>query len=323
MALPKIADQSLLGYVRYLKSERRASDHTISSYALDIFQFARISKDLNLEEKSLDWNSISVNIAKGYIARLQEDKLSKSSILRKTSTMRSFYKFLLREKISSANPFTELKGAKKERNLPQVMTINDVDKLLNAPLKYWTELYAKEPAKRQASGQFIARRDSAVLEVIYSGGLRISEAVNLTANDLNILSGTMKILGKGSKQRICMLGAPAIRSIKNYLRFRENYTSSTSGSSDPLFINLKNGEKLNPRSLQRNFKHYLTYAGLSPELTPHKLRHSFATHLLEAGADLRSVQEMLGHSSLSTTQIYTHITPERLLEVYSKAHPHA
>ena len=323
MALAKIADQSVMGYVRYLKSERRASDHTINSYVLDIFQFARISHSLNLEEKTLDWNFVSTNIAKSYIAKLQEDKLSKSSILRKTSTMRSFFKFLLREKISSSNPFAELKGAKKERNLPQVMTINDVDKLLSAPLKYWTELYAKDTAKRQASGQFIARRDAAILEVIYSGGLRISEAVNLTINDLNILSGTMKILGKGGKQRICMLGAPAIRAIKNYLKFRENYTSSNNLASKPLFINLKNGEQLNPRSLQRNFKHYLTYAGLSPELTPHKLRHSFATHLLEAGADLRSVQEMLGHSSLSTTQIYTHITPERLLEVYSKAHPHA
>lgn len=323
MTIPKFADQALLGYVRYLKNERRASDHTINSYALDILQFARISNNLNLEEKALNWDSISTSIAKVYIAKLQEEKLSKSSILRKTSTMRSFFKFLLREKISSSNPFTELKGAKKERNLPQVMTVNDVDKLLNAPLKYWTELYAKEKAKRQASGQFIARRDLAVLEIIYSGGLRISEAVNLTLNDLNILSGTMKILGKGSKQRICMLGAPAVRAIKNYLKFRENYTSSAPGASDPLFINLKDGEQLSPRSLQRNFKLYLTFAGLSPELTPHKLRHSFATHLLEAGADLRSVQEMLGHSSLSTTQIYTHITPERLLEVYSKAHPHA
>ena len=323
MDLANITDDSLQGYIKYLKSERQASEHTISSYILDILQFAKVAYEIDLEEKALNWNSVTVSQSKMYIAFLQEEKLSKSSILRKTSTMRSFFKFLCREKISAANPFAELKGAKKERNLPQVMTIADVEKILNAPLTYWSELYANEKADRQASGQFIAKRDAAILEVIYSGGLRISEAVNLTLNEIDLLSQTMKILGKGNKQRICMLGAPAIRALKTYLKFREIHSPSGIADSKVLFINLKNGAKITPRSIQRNFKLYLTHAGLSPDLTPHKLRHSFATHLLEAGADLRSVQEMLGHSSLSTTQIYTHITPERLLEVYSKAHPHA
>lgn len=323
MSRAEIVDQSLAGYIKYLKHERQASDHTTNSYILDITQFARLAYELDLQEKHLDWSSVSVNIAKTYIAALQEEKLSKSSILRKTSTMRSFYKFLTREKICPTNPFTDLKGAKKERNLPQVMTVDDVEKLLSAPLNYWSQLYSTDKPDRQASGQFIAKRDAAVLEVIYSGGLRISEAVKLTFNELDTLSQTMKILGKGNKQRICMLGSPAIRALKAYFNIRDSQGSPMKSKFDPVFINLKDGGVISPRSIQRNFKHYLTFAGLSPELTPHKLRHSFATHLLEAGADLRSVQEMLGHSSLSTTQIYTHITPERLLEVYSKAHPHA
>ena len=323
MALPVITDQALSGYIKYLKNERSASEHTISSYILDILQFARVTYDLNLEEKHLDWESITTPVARNYIASLQEEHLSKSSILRKTSTMRSYFKFLVREKIASANPFSELKGAKKERNLPQVMSIKDVEKLLEAPLRYWSELYSGESTERQAAGQFASKRDAAILEVIYSGGLRISEAIQLTSADIDILSQTMKIMGKGNKQRICMLGSPAVKAIKAYLSFREMYTKKKAALSDPLFINQKDGTAITPRSVQRNFKKYLSFSGLSPELTPHKLRHSFATHLLEAGADLRSVQEMLGHSSLSTTQIYTHITPERLLEVYSKAHPHA
>ena len=323
MSSTDISDSSLKAYIKYLKNERQASDHTVNSYILDVSQFARLACDKNLQEESLNWADISLNKAKSYIAALQEEKLSKSSILRKTSTMRSFYKFLTREKIAPTNPFSDLKGAKKEKNLPQVMTISDVEKLLNAPLNYWSQLYSKDKPARQASGQFIAKRDAAMLEVIYSGGLRISEAVKLTFNELDLLSQTMKILGKGSKQRICMLGAPAIRALKVYFKFREMQGLSSNSRSAPVFVNLKDGKEITPRSVQRNFKLYLTFAGLSPELTPHKLRHSFATHLLEAGADLRSVQEMLGHSSLSTTQIYTHITPERLLEVYSKAHPHA
>lgn len=323
MIKAEIVDQTLVGYTKYLKNERQASEHTINSYVLDISQFARIAYDLNLQEKHLDWANVSITVAKTYIAALQEEKLSKSSILRKTSTMRSFYKFLTREKISPANPFADLKGAKKEKNLPQIMSVEDVEKLLSAPLSYWSQLYAKDKTERQASGQFIAKRDAAILEVIYSGGLRISEAVKLTYSELDTLSQTMKILGKGNKQRICMLGAPAIRALKAFFNIRESHGYPAKGKAKPVFINLKDGNVISPRSVQRNFKLYLTYAGLSPELTPHKLRHSFATHLLEAGADLRSVQEMLGHSSLSTTQIYTHITPERLIEVYSKAHPHA
>ena len=323
MTLPEIKDPALSSYIKYLRSERQASDHTLASYGLDIMQFTRLTDDVNLEDSPYNWESVNQSKARIYISLLQEEKLSKSSILRKTSTMRSFYKYLTREQIVSNNPFTGLKGAKKEKKLPQVMSVADIDRLLESPSQYWPQLYAGKTTRQQAMGQFSAARDSAILEIIYSGGLRISEAVNLTIADLNIPQQTMRILGKGNKERICMLGAPAIKAIQNYLSYREAFCKREDLVNGPLFINLKDGSQITPRSVQRNFKLYLTHAGLSPEMTPHKLRHSFATHLLEAGADLRSVQEMLGHSSLSTTQIYTHITPERLLEVYSKAHPHA
>ncbi|MCM8534504.1 MAG: tyrosine recombinase XerC [Lentisphaeraceae bacterium] len=317
------ADPILQSFLKYTSVEKSSSKHTINSYFLDIAQFAMFTKEIDLKENAYNWPAVDANTALLYVAQLQEKELSKASIMRKTSAMRSFYKYLLREQLVSDNPFIDLKGAKKEKKLPQVISINDVEKVLDAPLDYWTSLYALEKASKQASGQFSARRDTAFLEILYSGGLRISEAINLDFKDIDILSKTIKILGKGNKQRYCMLGAPAIKALKRYLRLREQHCKVSEIRTGPIFINQKDGSRISARSIQRNFKLYVAHAGLSPELTPHKLRHSFATHLLDAGADLRSVQEMLGHSSLSTTQIYTHITPERLLEVYKKAHPHA
>jgi integrase/recombinase XerC len=323
MTLPSFTDDAAKSYLKYLQYERQASPHTQASYALDILQCARLIDNIDLEKSSYDWEGIDQVKARIYIATLQESKLSKSTILRKTSTLRSFYKFLNRESLTSHNPFTGLKGAKKEKKLPQVMSISNINALLEAPGQYWTQLYREKSPSQQANGQFSAKRDSAILEVLYSGGLRISEAANLQLKSIDLLAQSMKILGKGNKERYCMLGKPAVKTLRTYLRARELFCKKEEVTQGPLFINLTDSCQLSSRSIQRNFKRYLSFAGLSPELTPHKLRHSFATHLLEAGADLRSVQEMLGHASLSTTQIYTHITPERLIEVYARAHPHA
>ena len=320
---PETEDPVLQSFLKYINAEKNSSAHTIKSYYLDILQFVELSFEKDLSESKISWSIVDQNIARLYIASLQELKLSKSSILRKTSSMRSFFKYLVRESLVNSNPFMGLKGAKKETKLPQFMTVNEVNDLLKAPEKYWTQLYAKGNPEKQKFGLFAALRDAAILEVIYSGGLRISEALNLNIDDLDFTSQTTKILGKGNKQRFSMLGNPAIRVLKDYLHLRETHCRLEDLQKGPLFVNQRDGNRLTARSIQRNFKHYVSQAGLSPELTPHKLRHSFATHLLDAGADLRSVQEMLGHSSLSTTQIYTHISPERLLEVYSKAHPHA
>lgn len=219
------------------------------------------------------------------------------------------------------NPFIGITSPKKGKKLPKYLSVNEVGSLLDAPKEYWKDAELKGVAKDSESATFAAARDTALLEVIYSGGLRISEALGLNFADLDIGKGIIKVKGKGKKERIAALGTPAITALKDYFRIR-TLRSSNSTSAAPLFIN-KFGNRISPRSFQRFMKNYLTTAGLPHDMTPHKLRHSFATHLLDAGADLRSVQELLGHANLSTTQIYTHISAERLQVVYKKAHPRA
>lgn len=315
-------DENLKYFLQYLRVERNSSEHTLKNYAGDICQFAFMQKKIDLLEKPFPWSSISIEDAKLFVANLQQSNLSRSSLIRKISSLRSFFKYQLREQYVSSNPFTLLHSIKKEKKLPQIMSISQVDSLLSAPKKYWTFIDA-EPAKIKNSHEFTARRDTAILELIYSGGLRISEATNLNEEDIDYISGAFTVKGKGKKERVCILGEPAKKALKLYLRHREVVQLGSKSGRGPLFINLKDSGRLTPRSVQRNFKLYVAYVDLASDLTPHKLRHSFATHLLDAGADLRYVQEMLGHASLSTTQIYTHITPERLLKAYRNAHPHA
>ena len=251
----------------------------------------------------------------------EEEKVSKTSILRKLSGLRSFYRYMLREGLAKENPFASLTPPKKQKLLPKYMTVEEVGRLLDAPEKFWKEAYEKDLAKDEESAKFSAARDAAMLEVIYSGGIRISEAVGLSIGDVDLFSGVMKVRGKGKKERLCGLGGPAERALRKYMVARRMRTSNERRGA-PLFVN-RDGQRLTARSFQRNFKLYLREAGLPLDMTPHKLRHSFATHLLDAGADLRSVQELLGHENLSTTQIYTHISAERLKSVYNKAHPRA
>ena len=201
------------------------------------------------------------------------------------------------------------------------MTVAEVARLLDAPEAYWKAANGQQLTRSDAHAELSISRDSAILEVIYSGGLRISEATGLNLGSVDLLGGVMLVRGKGKKERICALGAPAERALKRYLAIRRSWTADSRRDA-PLFIN-QDGGRITPRSFQRNFKLYLEQAELPADMTPHKLRHSFATHLLDAGADLRSVQELLGHANLSTTQIYTHISSERMKEVYRKAHPRA
>ena len=306
-------------FLAYLRNERQASEHTIANYAMDIKQFANLSLNSSLEKS--DWQQADVYKARSFIVLLQKDNLARSSILRKISSLRSFYRFLVRENIVSSNPFVGITSPKKSRQLPKYMSIDEVGHLLNAPATYWSDALAKGVAKDDDSAAFATARDTALLEVIYSGGLRISEAVGLNFADLNLKQGIIKIKGKGKKERIAALGTPAMNALHDYFRVRE-IRSANNLPGAPVFIN-KHGNRISPRSFQRFFKKYLMTAGLPHDMTPHKLRHSFATHLLNAGADLRSVQELLGHANLSTTQIYTHINSERLKAVYNKAHPRA
>ena len=220
------------------------------------------------------------------------------------------------EGVISSNPFMRLPAQGRERKLPQVMSLGAVERLINAVEPYWRDQLARGLAKNEEIAAFILARDKALIEVIYSGGLRISEAVGLNFKDMDILGGSVLVHGKGKKERLCALGRPARTALRSYLQQRRLRSPAETPTS-PVFIN-RNCGRLNARSFQRNLKDYLAAAGLPTDLTPHKLRHSFATHLLDAGADLRSVQEMLGHADLGTTQIYTHVADSQIKHAVDK-----
>ncbi len=312
-------DEEANRFLRYLKTERDASPHTIDNYRRDICQF----KEFAIPEScsSISDSIFTIHTARKFMMELTKKELARNSILRKISSLRSFCRYLIREEVLSNNPFSGLNTLGKPRNLPHVFSIQEINKLLSAPEGYWDRA---ENSKSEDTNyhKFAMMRDKALIEVIYSAGLRISEAVGLRKDDIDFYSRSFVVRGKGKKERFCMLGHPAIVALKGYLTERQNMNLGCKHDSGPLFVN-KFGNQISSRSVQRFFKLYLREAGLAFDLTPHALRHSFATHLLDAGADLRSVQEMLGHANLSTTQIYTHISPERLLSAYKKAHPRA
>ena len=243
---------------------------------------------------------------------------------RKLSSLRSFYKFLLREQYVDANPFSGLPLPKKGRPLPKFLSVAEVNHLLNAPGVFWERNHKRVEGHRRAWGEYAWRRDLAILEVLYGTGMRVSELTSLSEDRIDLLSGVMSVRGKGKKVRLCPLGRPASRALRQAMDARGPiWTVMGRAGKPPHLLLNKNGGRLTTRSIERLMKKYLTEAGLDPALSPHTLRHSFATHLLDAGADLRCVQELLGHSSLSTTQIYTHVSVERLKEVYDEAHPRA
>ncbi|MCF7791967.1 MAG: tyrosine recombinase XerC [Victivallales bacterium] len=308
-------------FVNYLKNERQASKNTVSSYLLDISQFIDIALNSHMDDESINWNGISINEVRMYIVDAQNRGNSKRSMNRKISALRAFYRFLFREELVKSNPFTKISSPKMNKNLPKYISVGDVDKLLNAPIEYWKEALENGHAKTTGNAQLAETRDAAILEIIYSCGLRISEALGLNISDVDIIGGTVKVRGKGKKERICPLGKPAVKAFRRYMKVRKNWTA-ISWPTSPVFVN-KDGNRITSRSFQRFFKKYLMKAGLPSDYTPHKLRHSFATHLLDAGADLRSVQEFLGHENLSTTQIYTHVSTEHMKNIYRKAHPRA
>ncbi len=309
---------ALTDFLRYLTNERQASSHTTDSYQRDIRQFAEMILG---RRENPDWRSVGPDHARKFVIALQKRQLARNSVLRKISSMRSFFRFMLREEIVDKNPFIGLASIKKEQSLPKFMSVNEIDSLSAVPKIYWEKAIEEGTAKDADSAHFASARDTALIEMIYSGGLRISEATGLNLENVDLISDLMKVKGKGKKERLCALGAPAAKALRHYLKMR-GLRSEDERPGAPLFVN-RFGTRLTPRSFQRNLKNYLIFAGLPPDLTPHKLRHSFATHLLDAGADLRAVQEMLGHKNLSTTQIYTHVTTEKMKNIYKKAHPRA
>ncbi|MBP5638255.1 MAG: tyrosine recombinase XerC [Victivallales bacterium] len=314
-------DAAVMGFLEHLRVEKQSSEHTVSSYFIDLAQFVHFCPELRQSE-GFGWASVTVPIARQYTMSLTECGLQRASINRKLCCMRAFFRHLIRENLLDSNPFSSVRSVKGGQRLPMVLDVDQVTALLEAPQRYWGHQMAREDGNPYHDGEFQAARDVAILEIIYSGGLRVSEAVGMKMEDINFSEGVFKVYGKGRKERMCMLGKPALKALDAYLKIRAERGMAGYRDSGPIFLNLRGGV-LTTRSVERFFKIYVAEAKLSPDCTPHKLRHSFATHLLSAGADLRVVQEMLGHASLSTTQIYTHVDIHRLMDVYAKAHPKA
>jgi tyrosine recombinase XerC len=279
-------------FMRYLEIEKNYSPHTVLNYRLDLEGFKGFLGGAPLE--NVDYLTL-----RKYLAMVKEKNLSVRTIARRLSTLRSFFKFLTREGHLKTNPTLSLSSPKQEKHLPVFLTEDEATKLIEA-------VVAKDER---------ALRDKAVLETFYSTGIRISELTGLKVDDIDFIGSVVKVMGKGRKERIVPIGEQAIRAIRAYLEKRKK-------QSEALFLN-KSGKRMTVRGIRNLVQKYVLIASMRHGVSPHTLRHSFATHLLNRGADLRSVQELLGHVNLSTTQIYTHLTTERLKSVYDKAHPRA
>lgn len=315
-------DPCIEHFAQYLEGEKNASEHTISNYLIDIRQYCEIVFGADAQPP-YKWATADRFTARKFLVFFQKLELSPATTGRKLSALRSFYKFLLREEYVELNPFSGLNLPKKGNYLPQILSVTEVVKLLDAPAKYDETQHSTNP-KQKLWREYMVARDAAILELLYSTGMRINELVKLPESGIDLLSGVARVRGKGKKERLCPLGSPATRALMKNLDLRENVwlLEGRKDPRSPVFLN-KNGGAITARSIERMMKKYVLFCGLNAELSPHSLRHSFATHLLDAGADLRSVQELLGHASLSTTQIYTHVSVERLKEVYQLAHPRA
>lgn len=310
-------------FVRYLAGERNASKHTISSYLVDLEQFAR--NQWGAETKPpYAWPEVDKFSARKFIVHCQKQATVATTVNRKLSSLRSFFKFLNREEQVAQNPFAGIISPKRGKPLPKVLTRQAITRLLEAPQQAAAAALAGNPKPaRRLWLEYAASRDTAILEILYSTGMRVGELAGINTNDIDLLAGIVKVRGKGKKERLCPLGKPAVQAMQATLLKRATLIKIFKRSGPALVFVGHTGGRLTTRSIERLMKRYLIQANLDPRMSPHALRHSFATHLLDAGADLRSVQELLGHASLSTTQIYTHVSVERLKQVYNEAHPRA
>lgn len=336
--------QAFLGY---LTDERHFSPYTARCYGADLRQYSeRVAErsSLKVDDKSettaqqridarrtsgqhgapdvagrIGGGTITEQIVyadseaiRAYLAFLSEQRYSPATMARKIATLRSFYKWLQRRGYVTANPMTLIRTPRQSKRLPKAITVEQIELLLSAP----------------DDGEVLGARDRAILETLYSTGIRISELVGLDTKDLDEPGEALRIRGKGKKERLVPVGSHALGSIRQYVRLLRADARlgaplhTPAGLDRPLFIN-KHGGRLSSRSVRRKLDKYLRQVGLDPDISPHTLRHSFATHLLDNGADLRSVQELLGHQSLSTTQVYTHLSTKRLRDAYDQAHPRA
>ncbi len=311
------ASPMVRAFLDYLKYERHFSDYTVRSYGADLIQFCQflrgeIGSGFRANAPKTDGDtdqqicSADPAVFREFLSYLYAQNYTKSTTARKLATLRSFSKFLIRRGKISTNPLTTIRTPKQEKRLPKCLDLEQVQKLLDAP----------------GDGDILSVRDKAMLEILYSTGIRVSELVALKIEDIDADAGVLRVKGKGRKDRLTPIGSPAIAALKRYYMMREATGRQALEAGSRVFLN-KHGQSLSTRSVRRKLDKYLSIAGLDPGISPHTLRHSFATHLLNNGADLRSVQELLGHQSLSTTQVYTHLSTKRIKDSYDRAHPRA
>lgn len=280
----------------YLRIEKNASPYTLTNYEIDLKEF-----NASLRDKPLE--SITHVDVRLFLARMKEKNFSKRTVARKMACLRSFFRFLCREGYVKTNPAAGLQTPRLEKKLPLFLDTNEVVKLIESP----------------DTSDVYGLRDRAILETLYSSGIRVGELVGLNKENVDFIGGVLKVYGKGKKERLAPIGDRALRAIRNYL---EKFPPANIKDKKAVFLN-KSGRRMTDRAVRRVVDKYIRKTSLNEKISPHSLRHSFATHLLDRGADLRSVQELLGHANLSTTQIYTHVTAERLKSIYDKAHPRA
>lgn len=323
-------------FIAYLNEERHFSPYTGRCYGLDLRQFTdhlrsahSIACDESAEKAALDRRlgggepdasgptctdlilCADVETIRGFIAHLGEQDYSAATMARKIATLRSFHKWMERKGLVKTNPMVLIRTPKQAKRLPKAISVDQIERLLSAP----------------NDGELLGARDRAILEVLYSTGIRVSEVVGINRGDVDDQGEAIIIRGKGRRERLVPLGAHALKALRHYIAMHDKQLAAaglTAGSDSEaaLFVN-KHGGRLSSRSVRRKVSKYLAEVGLDPEISPHTIRHSFATHLLDNGADLRSVQELLGHQSLSSTQVYTHLSRKRMRDTYDQAHPRA
>lgn len=291
-------------FLRFLQVEKDASELTIKSYREDLLLLMEFFEEAN--GRILKPAEVTPLDLRAFVSSLHESGYAKSSIARRLACLRSFFRFAQREGLVDTNPAKPLRNPRRERKLPHFLSTEEIAKLLNAP----------------SSTTAMGLRDRAILETMYSAGVRVSELVGMNDGDIDRRQGVVRVRGKGKRERLAPLGSYALRALERWQAKRELAADEATDAAAPVFTN-RFGRRLTTRSVARMLEKYLKQLGLDLRTTPHTLRHSFATHLLDRGADIRSVQELLGHKSLVTTQIYTHVSTAGLLEVYEQAHPRA
>jgi integrase/recombinase XerC len=313
---PAADDKWIRKFLAHLATDRGASVYTQRNYQQALLEFFHWHREERQQPPA--WETLERDDFRSYLRFLGRQNLGRAAIQLRFSALRTFYRFLIRHGEAAVSPIKNLSLPKPGRRLPKFLTLEQMRDLLGAPVKLMTMAKRKGPGRPVSAA--VCLRDVAVLETIYSCGLRVSELCGLRADDIDWGEQIVRVRGKGKKERLVPIGRPALQAIQTYWG---TLKQPPAGEAPVFFAETRRTAPLHPVQLSRRLKQYLVIAGLDPTLTPHKLRHSYATHLLDAGADLRSVQELLGHAHLITTQVYTHVTTERLKKAYDAAHPRA